>query len=180
MANDLMSVFDVFNNKTNLIGFTDFFDDLYHFNENFKTSTFPPYNIYTQNVEVSNENDKNNEKYNETHTFIQLACAGYDKNNLKVQFNNKTCVLTVYTNENPNDNLAIKNDLLNNSESVFSDGNGKIWYHKGIATRSFRNSWKLNDKLELVKCSYNDGLLTIEFKNKKENVDDQDYLINIE
>ena len=58
MTNDLMSVFDIFNNKHNFIGFTDFFDDLYNFDKKFKNNSFPPYNIFTKEVNVCNNNDK--------------------------------------------------------------------------------------------------------------------------
>lgn len=184
MKNDLMSVFDIFNNKRNFIGFTDFFDDLYNFDKKFKTNTFPPYNIYTESVNVISDDGKNAESHKEVHTFIQMACAGYEKDRLKVQFNDKTCVLTVYANGGDDDkvveNDAIQNDKLNDSESIFSDGNGKVWYHKGIATRMFHNSWKLSNKLEFVKCKFENGLLTIEFRNKTDETKDTCYFVDIE
>lgn len=184
MANDLMSVFDIFNNKRNFIGFTDFFDDLYNFDKKFKTNTFPPYNIFTEEVNVCNSNGKKADCHKEVHTFIQMACAGYNKDRLKVQFNDKTCVLTVYANGGDDDkvveNDAIQNDKLNDSESVFSDGNGKVWYHKGIATRMFHNSWKLSNKLEFVKCKFDNGILTIEFRNKEDERQDTCYFVDIE
>lgn len=184
MTNDLMSVFDIFNNKHNFIGFTDFFDDLYNFDKKFKNNSFPPYNIFTKEVNVCNNNDKEADCHKEVHTFIQMACAGYDKDRLKVQFNDKTCVLTVSANGGDEDKVAnldpIQEDKLNNSESIFSSGNGTIWYHKGIATRMFKNSWKLNDKLEFVKCNFENGLLTLEFRNKDMSKEDTNHILPIE
>ena len=113
-----------------------------------------------------------------------MACAGYDKDRLKVQFNDKTCVLTVYANGGEEDKVvdtdAIQGDKLNNSESIFSDGKGKVWYYKGIATRVFKNSWKLSNKLEFVKCKFENGILTIEFRNKNDELKDTCYFVDIE
>lgn len=167
MKNDLITFFDVFNNKRNLIGFSDFFDDLDKFSNSFKESTFPPYSIFKEVVKNGNKE--------ETHTFIQLACAGYTKDMLKITYNTKTNVLTVKGSKGKRD----KDDFTMEGSGAFCDGEGRVYCYKGIAMREFENSWKMCDSLEFVKSSLENGLLTIEFKDKKEK-EEEIKLINIE
>lgn len=167
MKNDLITFFDVFNNKRNLIGFSDFFDDLDKFSNSFKESTFPPYSIFT---EVVKKDDGD-----ETHTFIQLACAGYTKDMLKITYNTKTNVLSVKGSKGQKNN----DDFTMTGNGAFNNGEGRVYYYKGIAMREFENSWKMCDSLEFVKSSLENGLLTIEFKDKKEK-EEEIKLINIE
>lgn len=167
MANNLMTFFDVFNNKRNLIGFSDFFDDLDKFSNSFKESTFPPYSIFNEVVKT-NDGD-------ETHTFIQLACAGYTKDMLKITYNTKTNVLSVKGSKGKRNN----DDFTMTGNGAFNNGEGRVYYYKGIAMREFENSWKMCDSLEFVKSSLENGLLTIEFKDKKEK-EEEIKLIDIE
>ena len=175
MTNNLMTFFDVFNNKRNLIGFSDFFDDLDKFSNSFKETTFPPYSIFTEEVNVCNDNGKEADCHKETHTFIQLACAGYTKDMLKITYNTKTNVLTVKGSKGKRG----KDDFTMEGSGVFCDGEGRVYCYKGIAMREFDNSWKMCDSLEFVKSSLENGLLTIEFKDKKEK-EEEIKLINIE
>lgn len=169
MASELTQLYDFLNNKRNFVGFTDFFDDLYNFDKNIKDSTFPPYNIYTDDITIYHQKGKNATCTTETHTFIQLACAGYTKERLKVEFNNKTCILTV------SGSPATSVDTTNEEGGV----KDKIWYYKGIADRSFKNSWKLSDKLEFVNCKFENGLLTLEFRNKDISKEDANHILPI-
>lgn len=168
MATELSQICDFFNNKRNFVGFTDFFVDLYDFDKNIKDNTFPPYNIYTEEVQFVCTHGKKSEIKNEIHTFIQLACAGYTKERLVVEFNDKTCILTVTGN-------SYTNSQISNDAKVEE----KIWYYKGIADRSFKNSWKLSDKLEFVNCKFENGLLTLEFRNKDISKEDANHILPI-
>lgn len=154
MSNDLMSFCNsFFNNKNSFIGFNDFFDDLAKFDlkltEKGIKDSFPPYNIYTYETASSEEES-------DIHTFIEIACAGFKKDELKITFDNS--VLKVEGNVNT--------DV---SEK-------KKYQYKGIATRMFRREWKLSNKLEFVKASYEDGILTIEFRQKVEEVPETQFL----
>ena len=154
MSNSLMSLCDsFFNNKNSFIGFNDFFDDLARFDlkltENGIKDSFPPYNIYTYETSSSEEES-------DIHTFIEIACAGFKKDELKITFDNS---------------------ILKVEGNVSRENSDRMKYqYKGIATRMFRREWKLSDKLEFVKASYEDGILTIEFKYKVEEVPETQFL----
>ena len=132
MGNELVSVFDDFFGKNNrLVGFNNLFEEL---STDFKSTNFPPYSIY-QDVDENNK-----------HTYIDVATAGFKKNELKVSFDERRHCVEV-SGEKMNKNI-FKYD----------------W--KGIANRNFSIKWKMNPSLEFEKCSYEDGILHIEFKEK--------------
>lgn len=104
--------------------FEKLFDNDFH---NFTSSNYPPYNIvktgeYTYDVEV--------------------ALAGYSKNDIEVTYENNT--------------LHIKSKKL---ESEAVDNNGVI--HKGIAKRYFSKSFALSDNIEVKDATLIDGLLKV-------------------
>lgn len=150
MANDLMSIYDnFFDNKHSFIGFDDFFKDLSIFDMNLTEKgikdSYPPYNVSTRLVNVAAETEK--EPINEEHTFIEIACAGFKKNELRISFEDES-ILTV------------------KGQSQKRESTDTKYHYKGIGTRMFERQWKLSNKLEFVKASYVDGILTIEFKPK--------------
>lgn len=150
MSNDLISICDsFFNNKNSFIGFNDFFDDLAKFDlkltEKGIKDSFPPYNIYTYDV-------ANGEGESDVHTYIEIACAGFKKDELKITFDNSILKVEGSIDRNIPDKMK--------------------YQYKGIATRMFRREWKLSNKLEFVKASFEDGILTIEFKQKVEKAPD--------
>ena len=88
MTNNLMSIYDnFFNNKNSFVGFNDFFKDLNMFDlmldERGIKDSFPAYNVYTKAINVAAENE---DPILIDHTFIEVACAGYGKDNLKLNY----------------------------------------------------------------------------------------------
>lgn len=138
MENELVSLFDDFFGKNNrLVGFDDYFKDL---TVDYKSTTFPPYNIYKDNVTVT----VNGEEVPEEHTFIDVATAGFKKNELSVSFDERRHT------------VEIAGEKINKDVYKYS--------YRGIANRNFSLKWKMQPNLEFVKCSYNDGILHVEFK----------------
>lgn len=105
MTNNLMSIYDnFFNNKNSFVGFNDFFKDLNMFDlmldERGIKDSFPAYNVYTKAINVAAENE---DPILIDHTFIEVACAGYGKDNLKLNYDEDFHILTIEGNKVAND-----------------------------------------------------------------------------
>ena len=125
------------------IGFDDMFKDMDNIlTSSFKEVGFPPYDIYTENV------DK------ETHTFISFAVAGIKKDDLAVEF--KDSILRGYT--------EYKHDIVDDVKEM--EKTGRKYIRKGIAQRSFSITKTIDKSLELVGAKYEDGCLIIEFRKQ--------------
>lgn len=137
----------------NFIGFDDMFrnmDDI--LSSSSKMETFPPYDIYTEDVVVDDGDKKH---HNENHTFIKFAVAGIKKDDLAVEF--KDNVLRVFT--------EYKKDLTDTSKEM--EAVNRKYIRKGIAERSFSITKTIDKSLELVGAKYDDGCLIIEFRLKE-------------
>ena len=127
------------------IGFDDMFDKFENMlgNGNLAMqSNYPPYNI----------RKTGNDKYS-----IEVALAGFSKNDVEVEFEDN--LLTVRTKQ------------VNKSED--KNVNGEI-LHKGISQRQFARSFTIADDVKVNGAELKDGLLTIacerivpEYKKKK-------------
>ncbi len=127
------------------IGFDDMFDQFENMlgNGNLAMqSNYPPYNI----------RKTGNDKYS-----IEVALAGFSKNDVEVEFEDN--LLTVRTKQ------------VNKSED--KNVNGEI-LHKGISQRQFARSFTIADDVKVNGAELKDGLLTIacerivpEYKKKK-------------
>nr|DAV04573.1 MAG TPA: hypothetical protein [Caudoviricetes sp.] len=151
MSNELVSVVDKFlNNKNSFIGFDDFFKDLatfdYSLSEKGIKDSFPPYNIYTKDVNVAAKGEK---EMTVPHTFIEVACAGYKKEDLSITYTEDDSILTLECNS-----------------SDKSENNKHNYSYKGIAKRYVQRQWKLAKNLKFVQADYTDGILKIEFEPK--------------
>ena len=99
------------------------FDDLHrHLNSGKKT--FPPYNVI-----------KDGEK-----TLVEVALAGYSKNDIKV---------------------VVEDATLSIEGSGDSDHKDKQHLHRGIANRKFKTSFSLAEYVEVISADFKDGLLTV-------------------
>ena len=130
------------------IGFDDMFrsmDDI--LSSTSKMETFPPYDIYTEDVDVGGKD----ESIKQTHTFIKFAIAGIKKDDIAVEFRDN--VLRVFT-EYKKDVDVVKDMEKHNRKYV----------RKGIAERSFSITKTIDKSLELVGAKYEDGCLIIEFQ----------------
>ncbi len=99
------------------------FDDLHRHLSSGK-KTFPPYNVI-----------KDGEK-----TLVEVALAGYSKNDIKV---------------------VVEDATLSIEGSGDSDHKDKQHLHRGIAKRKFKTSFSLAEYVEVISADFKDGLLTV-------------------
>ena len=122
---DLMD-FDPFRNYT--IGFDRIFDSLLEVSK-INTSNFPPYNI---------------RKLGDGKYEIELALAGFTKNDIKVELKDGTLSVSAKKEEKDSDNLV----------------------HHGIASRSVLRKFSLSEYMEIKDADFKDGILKIKcFEN---------------
>ena len=112
------------------VGFDDMFDQFESMlgNGGMVQSNYPPYNI----------RKAGKDKY-----AIEVAVAGFNKDDVEVEFEDK--LLTVRTKK-------VK-------KTVEKDGDEII--HKGISQRSFSKSFTIADDVKVSEAQLQDGLLTI-------------------
>ena len=120
-----MSVFHNINRYA--IGFDHLMDHLVslHSNNNLTTNEYPPYDIIREG---------------ESNYKIELAVAGFKKDELSIQLKDNT--------------LTIK------GESNSKNSNGD-YLHKNIARRSFSKSFTLAENIEVGDASFEDGVLSV-------------------
>ena len=122
---DLMD-FDPFRNYT--IGFDKIFDSLLEVSK-INTSNFPPYNI---------------RKLGDGKYEIELALAGFTKDDIKVELKDGTLSVSAKKEEKDSDNLV----------------------HQGIASRSVLRKFSLSEYMEIKDADFKDGILKIKcFEN---------------
>ena len=109
----------------NSIGMDDY---LNRFWEDTTTSNYPPYNL----IELNNHESK-----------LEIALAGFEKNEIKV-----------YTEFGKLYVQGKKEESENVGEFV----------HKGLAQRSFERVWTVTDDTKVGSVSFDDGLLVVELK----------------
>lgn len=138
------------------IGFDDLFSEMNATMNTKMDMGFPPYDIYTEDVDVFKQKGKNADLHKETHTFIKFALAGIKKENIRVSFDDEN-ILTVY------------NEKDNSEEEKVTIGIRKN-IRLGIAQRTFKITKTISKDLELVGASHEDGCLIIEFRKKEPTV----------
>ena len=122
---DLMD-FDPFRNYT--IGFDRIFDSLLEVSK-INTTNFPPYNI---------------RKLGDGKYEIELALAGFTKDDIKVELKEGTLSVSAKKEEKDSDNLV----------------------HQGIASRSVLRKFSLSEYMEIKDADFKDGILKIKcFEN---------------
>jgi molecular chaperone IbpA len=114
--------------KTYSIGFDRMFDTL--FDENIATTNYPPYNI----VKVDDE-----------HYAIQIAVAGFNKDDIEIESKENTLVIKTKDN---------KEELVDDVE----------YLHKGISARAFTRSFTIADDVVVKGATYENGLLNVELE----------------
>jgi len=110
----------------NSIGLDDYFNNF--FSSEFPTTNYPPYNL----IHLNNHESK-----------LEIALAGFKKNELKV--------FTEFG----------KLYVEGKKEESESDG---TFVHKGLAQRSFQRVWTVSDDTKVGSVKFEDGLLTVELK----------------
>lgn len=120
-----MSVFHNINRYA--IGFDHLMDHLVtlHSNNNLTANEYPPYDII---------------KEGESNYKIELAVAGFKKDELSIQLKENTLTIKGETN---------------------SKNSNEEYLHKNIARRSFSKGFSLADNIEIGSASFEDGVLSV-------------------
>ena len=118
---------DLFDKITkNSIGMDEYLNNF--FNSDIPQTNYPPYNL----IQLNNHE-----------STLEIALAGFKKNELKVS--------TEFGK------LYVKGS----KEESKVDG---TFVHKGLAQRSFERVWTVSDDTEIGSVKFEDGLLTVELK----------------
>ena len=107
-----------------LVGFDRYFTAPHHQNGN-----YPPHNIV---------------KYTDTHYGIEIAVAGFSKEEITVAVDQ--------------DQLTVKGCKLNQADSRFE------YLHRGLAARDFEQTFTLAEYMEVKGAVVKDGMLVIEIE----------------
>ena len=115
------------------VGFDSIFEEFDRMLESTEryNSNYPPYNI---------------NKLSDTDYKIEIALAGYSKNDIELEFKENT--------------LTVRNKA---KEKVINEnGNGVI--HKGISTRQFERSFTISEDIKVKNAELKNGLLNIDLE----------------
>ena len=113
------------------IGYDDLFDRLNATAENHRGSTgFPPYNVIR-------DGDK---------TYVEVALAGYNRDNVQVVVEDGVLSITGNAGEKKNDEETTTRS------------------YRGIANRSFLKKFSLGEHVEVNSAELKDGMLTVEIQ----------------
>ncbi len=108
----------------NSIGLDNYFDNF--FSSDFPSTNYPPYNL----IQLNNHESK-----------LEIALAGFKKNELKV--------------------FTEFGKLFVEGRKEESEVDGSF-VHKGLAQRSFKRVWTITDDTKVGSVKFEDGLLTVE------------------
>mgnify|MGYP001428289865 FL=1 len=130
MVRNTLSLIDNFNQLTPYaVGFDRMFDTLNRYVDNNVNSTgFPPYNI---------------QKVGDYNYTIEMALAGFSKDDIEVEVAEGT--------------LSIRSDKKEEPDDEFT-------YHRGISYRKFERKFTLADDLVINGAKLENGMLTIDLE----------------
>ena len=115
------------------VGFDSIFDEFDRMLESTErySTNYPPYNI---------------KRVNDTDYRIEVALAGYSKDDIEVELKDSA--------------LTVRNK--SKEKTVDEKGNGVI--HKGISTRQFERAFTISEDIKVKDAELKNGLLTIDLE----------------
>ena len=115
------------------VGFDSIFDEFDRMLESTErySTNYPPYNI---------------KRVNDTDYRIEVALAGYDKDDIEVELKDSALTVRNKTKE----------------QTVDEKGNGVI--HKGISTRQFERAFTISEDIKVKDAELKNGLLNIDLE----------------
>ena len=117
---------DIFDNvRSYTIGFDRMFDNLNTVSE--LSNNYPPYNIL---------------KLDDEHFVIEIACAGFTKDEFNIHVV-------------PEGNKLVIQGVQDRGED------NRDYYHKGIAARNFTRTFALTDDVEVTDADFENGMLNV-------------------
>jgi molecular chaperone IbpA len=112
-----------------LVGFDRIFDDFEHRFASQISNNYPPYNVV---------------RYDEDNYGIELAVAGFSKDEITVQLD--------------------QNQLVVNGEHIGTEQTGIEYLHRSLAARNFTRAFALAEFIEVDGVTIKDGVLKIKLK----------------
>ena len=115
------------------VGFDSIFDEFDRMLESTErySTNYPPYNI---------------KRVNDTDYRIEVALAGYSKDDIEVELKDSA--------------LTVRNK--SKEQTIDEKGNGVI--HKGISTRQFERAFTISEDIKIKDAELKNGLLTIDLE----------------
>ena len=115
------------------VGFDSMFEEFDRMLESTEryNSNYPPYNIH---------------KLSETDYKIEIALAGYSKDDIELELKENT--------------LTVRNK----AKEKIINGNGNGVIHKGISTRQFERSFTISEDIKVKNAELKNGLLNIDLE----------------
>ena len=115
------------------VGFDSIFDEFDRMLESTErySTNYPPYNI---------------KRVNDTDYRIEVALAGYDKDDIEVELKDSALTVRNKTKE----------------QTIDEKGNGVI--HKGISTRQFERAFTISEDIKVINAELKNGLLNIDLE----------------
>ena len=115
------------------VGFDSIFDEFDRMLESTErySTNYPPYNI---------------KRVNDTDYRIEVALAGYSKDDIEVELKDSALTVRNKTKE----------------QTIDEKGNGVI--HKGISTRQFERAFTISEDIKVKDAELKNGLLTIDLE----------------
>ena len=117
------------------VGFDSMFEEFDRMLESTEryNSNYPPYNIH---------------RLNETDYKIEIALAGYSKDDIELELKENT--------------LTVRNKA--KEKIINENGNGNGVIHKGISTRQFERSFTISEDIKVKNAELKNGLLNIDLE----------------
>ena len=113
-----------------LIGFNELFDTFESRLASQIHKNYPPYNVV---------------QLDESQYEIQIAVAGFKKNEIDIELNQNQLIVTGRSNT-PNESTQ------------------RVYHHRGLALRDFTHDWTLEQYVEVRGAELQDGILTIKLE----------------
>jgi molecular chaperone IbpA len=111
--------------RSSFVGFDHMFNELDHISQH-ANDYYPPHNVI---------------KVGDQEYLIELAIAGFSKNEIEVALNDRTLTIT--------------------GEHV---SRGREFIHRGISTKKFKRSFRLSEHVEVHGADVVDGILAVQLK----------------
>lgn len=125
--NGTLTRFDTAALNKALVGFDRLFDTFESRFANQLSTNYPPHNII---------------KTDDTHYEIEIAVAGFKKEEINVEVEQDT--------------LTVRGEI-----QTLNESNSKQYLHRGLSSRSFVRSWQLAEHMIVNGAEIKDGILTI-------------------
>ena len=118
--------------RSHFIGFDHVWNEIERLTEVADNKLYPPHNVV---------------KHDESTFSVELACAGYKKEDMTIEVREGILVVTA-----------------NGRETLDESERNREYLHKGISTKKFRRTFRLSEHVVVTGADLVDGVLVIDLK----------------